>query len=236
MRRLEITASRTESATSLFLIVPNRTICTNRFRTSAVLGDGRIALILDLSVLAKRRGMTLLKDRREDTGAENRVPKRSFVLVAAGHGERLAIPIQCVERLEDLAQVNRETLGGLEVMQYGESILTISSLESLLAERRTTHRGERIAVPNADRFAAVVVRLPTRGLVILEVAKILGIANVEVRKLNPPSRRGVEGSMVIQDRVTEIVDIEQLDHLIPGPTLGPEDDVSFAEKVLNHGG
>jgi hypothetical protein len=80
------------------------------------------------------------------------------------------------------------------------------------------------------------VRLPTRGMVILQVAQILGIANVEARKLNPPSRRGIEGSMVIQDRVTEIVDIEQLDHLIPGPTLGPEDEVAIREKVLNHGG
>ncbi len=206
------------------------------FAGAAVLGDGRVALILDLSVLAKRRGMTLLQDKKDDLGHEARKAKRTLVLVECSHGERMAIPIQCVERLENLDHSARETLGGLDVMQYGDQILTLASLESLFDERRSTDRGPRVNAVDPNKFAAVVARLGSRGTVILQVGRILGIANVETQKINPASRRGVEGSMVIQERITEIVDVEQLGHMIPGPSLVYENELQVSGQIPNHGG
>lgn len=206
------------------------------FTGAAVLGDGRVALILDLGILAKRRGMTLLQDKKEDAGHDARKVKRTLVLVECSHGERMAIPIQCVERLENLDHAARETLGGLDVMQYGGQILSLAALESLFDERRGTDRGPRLTVADPNKFAAVVVRLESRGTVILQVGRILGIANVETQKLNPASRRGVEGSMVIQERITEIVDIEQLGHMIPGPSLVYGNELELSGQVPNHGG
>ena len=206
------------------------------FAGAAVLGDGKVALILDLSVLAKRRGMTLLQDKKDDLGHEARKAKRTLVLVECSHGERMAIPIQCVERLENLDHSARETLGGLDVMQYGDQILTLASLESLFDERRSTDRGPRVNAVDPNKFAAVVARLGSRGTVILQVGRILGIANVETQKINPASRRGVEGSMVIQERITEIVDVEQLGHMIPGPSLVYENELQVSGQVPHHGG
>jgi two-component system, chemotaxis family, sensor kinase CheA len=206
------------------------------FAGVAVLGDGRIALILDLAVLAKRRGISLLEDRRDEGVSEARKPKRTLVIVACSHGERMAIPIQCVERLENLDHSARETLGGLDVMQYGDQILTLASLETLFDERRSVERRAPANVPDPDKFAAVVVRVETRGSVILQVGQILGIVNVETQKMNPPSRRGMEGSMVIEERVTEIVDIAELEHLIPGPSIDPPDSLAHPQMALNHGG
>jgi two-component system, chemotaxis family, sensor kinase CheA len=206
------------------------------FAGAAVLGDGRVALILDLAVLAKRRGMTLLQDKKDDGAAEGRRSKRTLVLVACSHGERMAIPIQCVERLENLDRSAREMLGGLDVMQYGGQILTVASLEALFDERRNVERGSRVIASDPDKFAAVVVRLEPRGTLILQVGQILGIVNVETQRLNPPSRLGVEGSMVIQERVTEIIDVEALAHMIPGPSLDVTREIEPAHTVPSHGG
>ncbi len=45
---------------------------------------------------------------------------------------------------------------------------------------------------------------------IFEVGRILGIVNLEIDKLVPPTRPGVEGSLVIQDKVAEILQMEIL--------------------------
>ena len=46
--------------------------------------------------------------------------------------------------------------------------------------------------------------------VILEVHRIMGIVKVEFEKLNPPSRTGVRGTLVVQERVTELLELKEL--------------------------
>ena len=46
--------------------------------------------------------------------------------------------------------------------------------------------------------------------VILQVHRILGIVKVEIDNLNPPSRPGVRGTLVVQERVTELLEVETL--------------------------
>ncbi|HET6929875.1 MAG TPA: chemotaxis protein CheW [Candidatus Acidoferrum sp.] len=181
------------------------------FTGAATLGDGSVALILDLASFARRSGMTLLEDqhanKNQQTSARTR---RTIVLVSASHGERLAIPVECVERLESLSESTREHSGGLEVMQYRGEILRLARLEDLLGDRRSAHRGPAEPPVEEGKFTAVVVRGQSGAPVIFEVSRILGIVNLEIEKLTPPTRHGVEGSLVIQDKVAEILQMEIL--------------------------
>ncbi len=178
---------------------------------AAILGDGSVALILDLAAVAKRSGMTKVMDalaKKKEVVQE--LKRRSLVLVSATHGERMGIPIEFVERLENLPESAREKLGGKDVMQYREQILRLVKLENLLDERRTIHRLPTEKTTEEGRFSAVVVRGKGGEPVIFEVGKILGIVNADVSKMTTSSRSGVEGTLVIQERVAELLNIEAL--------------------------
>jgi len=186
---------------------------------AAVLGDGRVALILDIAAFVRRAGVITNKELggKAEEGQKPR-EKASLLLLGGSDGERMAVPLEYVQRLEEFAATAKEPMGDLTVMQYRGEILPIVHLESLLDERRHTRRTEegRNATPQ-DKVSAIVVRLGESSNIIVEVHGILGIAKVEIEKLAPPSRAGVRGSMVIQERVTELLDLPAL--LAKSPSL-----------------
>jgi two-component system, chemotaxis family, sensor kinase CheA len=140
------------------------------------------------------------------------------LLLGGSDGERMAVPLEYVQRLEEFAYSAKEPMGDLTVMQYRGEILPMVHLESLLDERRHAKRTAegRNAIAQ-DKLSAIVVRLGHSSNPILEVHGILGIAKVEIEKLTPPCRAGVRGSMVIQERVTELLDLPAL--LAKSPSL-----------------
>ena len=178
---------------------------------AAILGDGSVALILDLPALSRRSGMSkIAEDRLNKQEKSHEAKLERLVLVSASHGERMAIPIEYAERLENLSDSARERVGGREVMQYRGQILPLVRLEALLDERRHTQRRPVEAQPEDGRFAAIVVRGKSSTPVIFEVGRILGIVNVDTSNLTVASRSAVQGSLVVQQRVTELLDMEIL--------------------------
>lgn len=190
-----------------------------RFKTialyagAAVLGDGRVALILDIAALARRAGMaTIQQSQQEQLETGQRKEKLTLLLLAGPDGERMAMPLEWVQRLEEFDVTAKEPLAGQFVMQYRGEILPVVELLELLDERRSKQRTEEglHPAPSAGRISAVVVRSEGRKDVILEVHRILGIAKLEIDKLNPPSRAGVRGTLVVQERVTELLEMKEL--------------------------
>jgi len=180
---------------------------------AAVLGDGRVALILDIVAFVRKAGVILDHEARVEQASESQqAEKVSLLLLAGPDNERMAIPLDCVQRLEEFAPSAKEPMGDLTVVQYRKEILPITLLANLLDERRAKRRTPEAAQSDAaaEKISAVVVRLADSKDVILEVHRILGIVKVAVENLTPPSRPGVRGSLVIQERVTELLDIETL--------------------------
>ena len=180
---------------------------------AAVLGDGRVALILDIPAFVRRAGVVVNRELQASEAADaKRTEKASLLLLAGSDGERMAVPLEYVQRLEEFAAAAKESMGELTVVQYRNEILPIVRLEGLLQERRKAKRtpeGQN-PPPVQEKISAIVARLAESRNIILEVHRILGIAKVEIEKLTPPSRPGVRGSMVIQERVTELLDLPAL--------------------------
>jgi two-component system, chemotaxis family, sensor kinase CheA len=187
---------------------------------AAVLGDGRVALILDIAAFVRRAGVITNKEL-QDTGVQTQKQKEkvSLLLLAGADNERMAVPLEYVQRLEEFSPEAKEPMGELTVIQYRNDILPIVHLESLLEDRRKTKRSAEGRNPDRqDKISAIVVRMGDSGNhLVLEVTRVLGIAKVEIEKLAPPSRGGVRGSMVIHERVTELLDLPVL--LAKSPSL-----------------
>jgi two-component system, chemotaxis family, sensor kinase CheA len=180
---------------------------------AAVLGDGRVALILDIAALARRAGMVATQQARSEQAESGQRKERLTLLLLGGpDGERMAMPLDRVQRLEEFDATAKEPLAGHLVMQYRGEILPVVQLADLLDERRAMKRTEEgLRPPEATgKISAVVVKGENHKEVILEVHRILGIVKVEIEKLNPPSRPGVRGSLVVQERVTELLEMKDL--------------------------
>ena len=180
---------------------------------AAVLGDGRVALILDIAALARRAGMVASQElRNAQSESGMRKEKLTLLLLGGPDGERMAMPLDWVQRLENFDAQAKEPLAGAYVMQYRGEILPVVELVDLLDERRKTRRSAEGLHPAeaTGRISAVVVKSENNKDVILEVHRILGIVKVEFEKLNPPSRTGVRGTLVVQERVTELLELKEL--------------------------
>lgn len=187
------------------------------FSGATVLGDGCVALILDIASFVRRAGVMLNKESQLEGEIDiNRSENASLLLLEGPNTERMAIPLEYVQRLEEFSSAAKEPMGDLTVVQYRKEILPIVPLTDLLDERRSAKRAVSPQI-DTDKILAVVIRLKDQRNMILEVHRILGIVKTQVKDLTPPSRFGVRGSLVIQDRVTELLDVEGL--LTRGPRL-----------------
>ncbi|RYZ43308.1 MAG: chemotaxis protein CheA [Myxococcaceae bacterium] len=183
---------------------------------ATVLGDGRVALILDAMGLGRRVGAvseapTHVVPEAAPPVAPAPVDTRERVLLCRTGAEgRVAIPLSRVARLEELPLTEVEHLsGGMELARYHGQLLPLVRVASVLeaksgASARLTE-GLRHAV---DASLSVVVTTHADTRVGLVVDAILDVAEVEVALQRETRRAGVLGSMVVLDRATEFLDVE----------------------------
>jgi two-component system chemotaxis sensor kinase CheA len=185
---------------------------------ATIMGDGRVALILDVPGLAKHaKVIAELRESNRDgkNGAhkEDAVTGRQTLLpVQNGSDVRMAIPLALVARLEEFPQTSVEHAGGQEVMQYRGQIMPLLRLRRILEGSGTLPAGEP-----GDGPMQVVVYSEAGRSVGLVVDHIVDIVEEKLTVENPARRPGVLGSSVIQQRVTDLLDVPAIvQGAIPG--------------------
>jgi two-component system chemotaxis sensor kinase CheA len=182
------------------------------FAGSSIMGDGKIALILDVLGLAQRAGVVSeARDRtlvaRVAESAETAGGKQTFLLFAGPNDSRMAIPLSALARLEQF-QVEQVEISGSEwVTQYRGQILPLIRLNLALEERRKKSRVLQ-APPALDAGPIQVLVLNHDGRTFgLVVDRILDIVEDRADVKSPATRPAVLYSVVIGDRITELLDI-----------------------------
>jgi two-component system chemotaxis sensor kinase CheA len=170
---------------------------------ATILGDGSVALILDVLALAQRAH--LAGAGREPARAApgqadvDRPPTGAALLVASvGRDRQIAIPLDRVTRLEEFPAGSVEHAGSRELVQYGEEILPLVRLAG-------SGGGA-----GADDDALTVVVCSTRGRTVgLVVDAILDIVEGGPPGHGAPQGAGLAATAVVQRRITELLDLEQ---------------------------
>jgi len=168
---------------------------------ATILGDGRVALILDVQALGSRslRVETNLAAGLVEPAAEDHVIDVDRLLVAeVGDERRVAIPLTMVTRLEQFAVSSIERVGSREVVRYRGQILPLVRLGDLLG---TTGTDVATSLP-------VVVYTRAGRSVALAVEAIVDIVEQRVDHQQVDDV-GLLGSAVIQERVTELLDVRR---------------------------
>jgi two-component system chemotaxis sensor kinase CheA len=193
------------------------------FAGATFMGDGKVALILDVLNLAQRANVvSAVRERalseKSTAAAEPTADRQTVLLCGTDNGGRLAIPLAHVDRLEEFPRSAIERVGTQEVVQYRGEILPLLNVARVLRQRdRLQHNGR----PRTPRTVAragrakgetiqVVVHAGKGERVGLVVGRILDIAEETIESRSRGSRPGVSFTAVIQGRVTEFLDVEAI--------------------------
>ncbi|SDF46409.1 two-component system, chemotaxis family, sensor kinase CheA [Blastococcus fimeti] len=169
---------------------------------ATVLGDGTVALILDVQALARRALRTETAERQESrasvsSAAAAETERQRMLLASIGGGRRVAIPLDTVTRLEQVRADAVEKVGNREVVQYRGAILPIVRLDRHLGAYGESDREVLEVIVYADHGRSVAI----------VVEEILDIVDGESAVRSDIDDLGLLGSAVLGDRVTELLDV-----------------------------
>ncbi|CAA9265714.1 MAG: Signal transduction histidine kinase CheA / CheW-like domain, partial [uncultured Blastococcus sp.] len=170
---------------------------------ATVLGDGTVALILDVQALARRALRTETTERSQQaaraaaTAASTDNDRQRMLLAAIGGGRRVAIPLDTVTRLEQVRADAVEKVGNREVVQYRGAILPMVRLDRHLGAYGESDREILEVIVYSDRSRSVAI----------VVEEILDIVDGEDAVRSDIDDLGLLGSAVLGDKVTELLDV-----------------------------
>ncbi len=180
------------------------------FAGATIMGDGRVALILDVMGLAQKSNVVSeSKDRSvhdaaartEDSGQA----KTALLLFRVSDTRRMAIPLSLVARLEEFPRESIEQSGDLQVVQYRGQIMPLVPLSKALAEQGLPAPA---GTPAFGDTVQVIVHTRNEQSVGLVVDRIVDIVEQALVVQRTGIRPGILGSAVIEKRVTELLDVE----------------------------
>jgi two-component system chemotaxis sensor kinase CheA len=176
----------------------------NTYAGATIMGDGNVALILDVMGLAQRAKVVGEIHNRavgelEESGSSKpgeQAQRSALLLFQHGETGRMAVDLSVVARLEEFPRDSVEVAADREVVQYRGQIMPLLRVSEALG----SHRGNEV------ESLQVVVYSGQGRSVGLVVDRILDIVEGSYVMRPQSGRTGVMGSAVIQQKVTDILD------------------------------
>jgi two-component system chemotaxis sensor kinase CheA len=171
------------------------------FAGATVMGDGRVALILDMAGVARRaqlRAVDSTPAPRPDSEVESAGEQLTLLLFRSGRDQHFAVPLQQVTRIERIRSSEIQRVGDRHVLPWHGGVLEILSLDA-------------VARPHApDRLFVMVFTVDGHDLglgatEVLDVREVEGPIDAETLR-----ERGISGSVLIDGAVTRIIDVHEI--------------------------
>jgi two-component system chemotaxis sensor kinase CheA len=178
---------------------------SSNFAGGTIMGDGQVALILDVLGLAQKAN--LLAEIGAETAAhhsrgasEVQDNRELWLVFRVNRSGQLALPLSLISRLEELEPSTVEVSGNHEVVQYRGQIMPLVPVAKTLG-MEPENRGQSLSVIVYSQEGRSV------GLV---VSEILEIVEEEITVEGRGQQAGLLGSAVIHQRVTNLLDVPGL--------------------------
>ncbi|MBU0943477.1 MAG: chemotaxis protein CheW [Proteobacteria bacterium] len=176
---------------------------------ATIMGDGRIALILDVTNLARMAHLTSIDgtDRATEVAmaAENMVKaqkdKQALLTFRSSEQEQFAVPLNQVERIEKIKRRDIEVLGGKKVMKYRGGSLSLFAVDDVAMVQ---------PLADSDNLLVIVFNIASQIVGLLAIGPIDAVeisVAIDGVTLKQP---GIMGSTIIDGQTTMLVDIYEV--------------------------
>ncbi|MBV5307320.1 MAG: chemotaxis protein CheW [Desulfobulbaceae bacterium] len=190
---------------------------------ATIMGDGRIALILDVTNLARMAHLTSIDgtDRANEVAlaAEELIrtqkDRQALLIFRSSEHEQFAVPLNQVERIEKINRSEIENMGGKRVMQYRGGSLALFTVDDI----STVH-----PIADQDDLLVIVFNICSKPIGLLAIGPIDAVeisSEIDGLTLKQP---GIMGSIIIDGQTTMLIDVFEIVQ-----TLFPD---WFAEKPV----
>ena len=188
---------------------------TGIYAGATILGDGRVALILDVPGLGRRAGIAAHAEDAEDTTAAAPGPAREDLLLVRVAADRwAAVQASRVSRIEVFHGRAIESPGDQPAVQWRGQVLPIVPLAGVL--------GRPLARFEADHPYHVLVHTRGRrplGFLVDEVEDIVRTTT----DVTPADAHGpVRGRAVLRERITDLLELDAIADGVAMRSMGPE--------------
>lgn len=196
---------------------------------ATIMGDGRVALILDISSLAQMANLTAIIKKKEvkKAIAEGKINRNEIVALLTFRNdetEHFAAPLNIVERIERVNLSDIEVVSNRKVVQYRGGALPLYELSQAADVK---------PLPVREQQEIIVFKIKGRelGLMVTPPVDALEIA-LEIDE-STLRQSCINGSMIINEKTTLLVDIFEF-----MKEMNPEwfqKDVETKEQLLEQG-
>ncbi len=171
------------------------------FAGATVMGDGKVALILDVVGLAETARVALEKnqsfvDHKEGTDLSDEY-SHTLLLFSVADEDQYALPLSLVSRLETFPASAVEQAGNREVIQYRGTIMPLLRLENHLPIR---------PMPQSETISVLTFTVDNNdvGFVVNEILDVIETSE----KVNSSAlqQTGILGTIIIDGKITLLVD------------------------------
>lgn len=179
----------------------------SEFAGATIMGDGTIALILDVMGLAIAAGLAgemrenMVASMKNDEQAARKL--ETLLVVDLGDARRFALPTSMISRLEKIARSSIEHADGREVIQYRGDIMPLMRLSDAFGGGQpgdqSQHEFQVVVYSEQDFRCGFVVN------------RIVDIVETELKfESNRGEDDNLLGTSVIQQRVTDVLNLRRL--------------------------
>lgn len=171
----------------------------NLFAGNTILGDGSVVMILDPKSVADKSGDMQGRGHEDDKSVKKidspNDRRMRFLIFHTGDKSPKAVPLDLIVRLEEIDTDNIELSNGVQVLQYRDRLMPLTSVSGYL----DFEPGSQKAVLVFQQGYEYV------GIVVDEIVDIVE-ENLDI-KMNA-SMGGSFGSMVVNGRTTDLLDVD----------------------------
>jgi len=182
---------------------------------ATIMGDGRIALILDVSNLAHMANLTSADSSQrareisqdEEQQRKESEESQSMLVFRSSEQEQFAIQLDKVERIEKIKQADIEYLGNKRVLKYRGGSLSLICIDDVAMVQ---------PIADLEDLLAIVFHAGSKPVGLLACGPIDTqqiSAQIDTVTLRQP---GIRGSHIINGATTLVVDIDEIaENLLP---------------------
>jgi two-component system chemotaxis sensor kinase CheA len=203
---------------------------------ATILGDGRVALILDLTGISEMMNLTEVETRRykqEETIQESvrdeetviNTDMQSLLIVHNAPEQPFGIPLGLVARIEKIRASEIEDTGGRTAIKYRDGTLPLFRLEEASSVK---------PLEECETYVVVVFKVNNREVGLM-LSEILDVVENKAKVDDQTYRQtGIYGSTIINDRITLLIDLYGLVYNLM-PEWGKEKKAEYKQEIEKSG-